>query len=687
VSDQQTAIVTLVGGLDTATAPLALAPGHVIGSENYEPRMQGGYQRVKGVERYDGRTKPSAAVIVVLGVATSWGASAVVGATATGSSSGATGVIAYVSGTYLALTKVTGTWVNGENLLVSAVSQGVVIYEPSITELQANAMYAAAATIYRADITAVPGSGPVCGICVINNTVYAFRNNAGGTGQECYRATSSGWVIVPRKKRIRFTTGSGTYTHGTVTITQGANSTTAYKIMVESGSFAGGDAAGSMIIDAPAPAVFASGAATLSGGFGTVSLDSTTYQDVTLGASGRWVFKPYRFSLTRNTVTPVYGVDRVDNSAGTPIGGGNFIEFDGTIIAPLTAGGIDSPHRIECHKNHLFVVYRYTSIQHSAIGDPYDWTVVSGAGELQVGALPNEMVSIQGSQDEGAMAILCRDRTYILYGNDSTDWNLVPLSKEVGAKAYSAQVIGQLVAFDEQGVRSYSPTNAFGNFVFNTLTDHIRSRIAGKTPTGSAVDRAGGRYRIFFDDGTWLSGFPGKRWTWMFCRYPFTVEVASEWEISGVSSIFVGDESGYVYECDKGRSFDGTAISAWLKTAFAHLGSPTRRKAFRSIEIEIRGDSAGSLTVQPDYSYGDTAIDENAPALANNTPVDGPDGALDMGDWDVGSWDGKYISRLRVRSPGVGENVAVLLGGESATELSHEVTAITHYFHMRRQSR
>jgi hypothetical protein len=687
VSDQQTAVIALSGGLDTATAPLALAPGHVIGSENYEPRIEGGYQRVKGIERYDGRTKPSAAQIVVLGVATSWGASAVVGATATGGTSSATGVITYVSGTLLALTKVTGTWVNGEQLLVSAVNQGVVILEPSITELQSNAMYAAAATTYRADITTVPGSGPICGICVVASVVYAFRNNAGGTSQDCYRATSSGWVLVPRKKRIRFNTGSGTYVSGNVTITQGANSTTAYRIMVESGTFAGGNAAGSIIIDAPTPAVFTSASATLSGGLGTVVLESSTYADVTLGASGRWVFKPYRFAMSRLSVTPVYGVDRVDNASGTPVGGGNFIEFDGTIIAPLTAGGMDGPHRIECHKNHLFIVYRYTSIQHSAIGDPYNWTVISGAGELQTHTLASEMVSIQGSQDEGAMAILCPDRTYILYGNDSTDWNLVPLSKEVGAKPFSAQLLGKLVAYDEQGVRSYSPTDTFGNFAFNTLTNHVRSRVAGKTPVGSAVDRTGGRYRLFFSDGTWLSGFPGKRWSWMLCRYPFTPSVVTEWEISGVSSIFIGDSDGYVYECDKGRSFDGTAISAWIKTTYAHLGSPTRRKAFRSLEIEVRGDSAGTLTVQPDYSYGDTALDENVAALATNNPVAGPDAAFDLGDWDSGSWDAKFISRLRVRSPGVGENVSVVLGSEVATELSHEVTAITHYFHMRRQSR
>lgn len=682
---QQTAVVTLTGGLDTAAAPLAMNPGHVIGSENYEPRLQGGYQRVKGVERRDGRPAPSDAQIVVLGVATSWGAGATVGASATGGTSGATGVIAYVEGTYLALTKVTGTWQNGENLLVAAVNQGVTILEPSITALQANEMYAAAAAIYRADITAVPGSGPICGICMVNNVLYAFRNNAGGTSQDCYMESTSGWTLIPRHKLIRFTGGTGTYTSGTVTITQGGNTATGYRVMVESGSWGAGDAAGAIVMTAPTPGVFASAAATLSSG-ATVTLNASTYSQIILYPSGRWKFKPYRFSLTGLSVTPVYGVDRVVNPGGADTGG-NFIEFDGNFIVPMTAGGIDGPYKLECHKQHLFAVRLKTSLQHSATGDPYNWTVVSGAGELLIGDEVTELVSMQGNEADGALFVLCRNRTEVLYGNDSADWNLVLLSKEVGAKPYSAQVLGSLLALDEQGVRRYAASDTFGNFTFNTLTDHLRNKVASLTPTASAVDREGGRYRIFFDDGTWISGVPGKPWAWMFCRYPFTVEVASEWEENGVSSIFVGDEDGYVYQCDRGRSFDGEAIEAWLKTAFAHLGSPTMRKAFRAVHIEVRGDSAGTLGVQPDYSYGDTSIDEVAAALATNNPVDGPDAAFDLGNWDEGSWDAKYISLLKVKARGVGENVSILIYSTAADELSHEVTSLTHFYLPRRQVR
>lgn len=48
----------------------------------------------------------------------------------------------------------------------------------------------------RANINAVPGSGPVRGVWVYNNKVYAFRDNAGATECLMYEATGSGWNAI-----------------------------------------------------------------------------------------------------------------------------------------------------------------------------------------------------------------------------------------------------------------------------------------------------------------------------------------------------------------------------------------------------------------------------------------------------------------------------------------------------------
>lgn len=687
-------IIKLRGGLDVATGAIARDPGNLIGSENYEPRLEGGVQRIKGYERYDGQPKPSDARFVVLG-AVAWHASAIVGATLTGDDSAATGVICYTDDTadpaLRAVTQVVGTFVAGEDVLVGATTVATdVQLEPSISAATSNSMYEGAANIYRADIEAVPGSGPIRGVCVVAGVVYAFRDNVGATAQAVWKATSAGWAAIdyPTVYRIFFTGGSGGSGGSGVTLTQGGVTATVHRVMKSGGSWTAGDATGVLALrGAASGGSFVNGAATLSSGE-TLDLVAVTYVAYPLAAGGRWEFRPYRFqallSLLDVSITPVYGCDRMAEASG----GGNAIEFDGQMAVPLLLGGIDGPYHLVPHKQQLFAVQRRTSLQFGAPGDPYDFTVLSGAGEVLVGAPIAALEPVVGSEDRGAMAVLGSNRSDILYGNDAADYQLVNLSTEVGAKQYSTQIMDDLIGLDEQGARYYSPNQNFGNFGSTTLTNHIRRKVTGRNPVASVINRADGRYRLFFDDQDFLVGVPGKRWSWTLCRYPFQVWCASEWEIDGVSTIFMGDEEdGYVYQADVGRSFDGAAIRAWLKTGYAHCGSPHLRKAFRLTFVEIRGDSVGSIYLQPDYTYGSTELDEQDSALSVNAPILGSDGAFDLGEWDVGSWDAQYLSNLRVRSPGVGSNVATLLFQQTAVELSHEITSVTHRFEQRREQR
>lgn len=678
--------IRLRGGLDTSNSFMAMSDGCVIGSSNYEEVVvEGGYTRVAGYERFDGRPRPSDAQVSVLKPDAQWLPAASVGVIATGAISGATGVVCYYSTTLLGLTKVAGDFAEGEQILVGASPVGTSSGTPSVDPLVMNDIYAGAEAVYRADIGTVPGSGPITGAFVLNGEVFALRNNFGGTGQLMYRATNAGWVAVPLHQTIRFSAGSSANYNGLgFIVTQGGVTATAYKMMVESGDLAAGTAVGTLVVGAASGGALAAGAASGAGAGGTVTLTlSGAATAITLAPSGRWQFKTYRFSLVPSSVDEVvYGVDRVANT-----GGGNFIEFDGNIIAPMTAGGIDGPYRLECHKNHLFVVYRRTSVQFSGLGDPYRWSVLAGAGEMLAGEQVTELLSVQGSEDQAAMLVMCLNRSFILYGNSSADFKLVPLSRQVGAKQYSAQTFGAPLALDDQGVRSFAPTANFGNFTYNTLTNHIRKKVVEKEPTASALDRKGGHYRLYFDDGTWLSGTPGKRWSWMECRYPFTVNFAQDWELDGETVILAGGASGYLYMLDKGRSFDGEPIEAWLKLAYSHFGAPQMRKAFRGAQIEIRGDSAGALKLQADFSFGSSQISAKSPAYVTNNPVPPPATPWDLGAWDIGTWDSQYATVLRVRSEGNGENVSLTAYSNAANELPHLLSTVQHFYLERRKVR
>lgn len=213
--------ITLRGGLDLVTPAIEKPAGRLIAGNNYEPHPRG-IRRMDGFERYDGRAKPSDATYGILDFDA--GTVAVTtGQTVTGATSGATGY-AVANGVlesgsyagsdaagYLVLTAVTGTFQNNENLQVSAatvcVANGTLGNRGADTDALDATYLQAAIEYYRALITAVPGSGAIRGIWTYNGVVYAFRDNSGGTACVMHKATTSGWVAVSASSLLPFTLG------------------------------------------------------------------------------------------------------------------------------------------------------------------------------------------------------------------------------------------------------------------------------------------------------------------------------------------------------------------------------------------------------------------------------------------------------------------------------------------------
>jgi hypothetical protein len=190
-------LIRLQGGLDLVTPTLAIRPGVVRNSINFEASVTGGYTRIPGYERHDGRPNPSDAVVSI--VTATLTASVAIGSTITGATSAASGVVIKIDGPLLVLTKTVGFLLAGESIKVAGVTVGALnaIGGAALAGSKTTAQYQAlAADNYRADIGPVPGSGPVRGVAYFAGTVYAWRNNAAGTALAMYRASSAGWVLV-----------------------------------------------------------------------------------------------------------------------------------------------------------------------------------------------------------------------------------------------------------------------------------------------------------------------------------------------------------------------------------------------------------------------------------------------------------------------------------------------------------
>lgn len=641
--------IALRGGLDLVTPPLSLKPGYVRDALHFEASILGGYTRIAGYERVDGRPSPSAATYLTL-TANVTGTIAV-GATMTGGTSGATGVVIYRNGTLVVYTKSTGTFQAGENILVSASPQGTV------TELGGSEdaadfnvrMRGLAADVYRADIQAIPGSGKVRGVVYFEGTLYGFRNNAGGTAIGIYKATTSGWQAVPMLWSVSFTAGSVEPTVG-ATITQGANSATVKRVALESGDWSGGNAAGRFIITQPAPGNFAAGALTAGG---TATLSGAAVQLSAPLPNGEYEFDIGTVGYERR----VYGADSVNRG----------FEFDGESYVPIT-GGPTAPTHVMVHQGHLFFSDG-NSVQHSGIGAPFNWTVLAGAGELLADGDVTVMQRLPGSQATGAAAIGHESGIQNLYGTSAADFQLVTFEDSAGVKARSAQRLGQMFVLDDRGVLSVAATQAFGNFAANTITLNIRPWIRARRNLviGSAVNREKNQYRLFFSDGAalYITIANGKVVGCMPMQYSHLPRCVCAGETpDGSETMFFGAEDGFVYRLDAGTSFDGGAIDYLLERVPAHQGAPRQIKRYRRSTFEVQGDSYATFKVSYTFAYGSSERAQQDNEATASILLSSAQ--WDEFTWDEFTWDGNSLLPAEVPIDGSGENIVTRIFGSSA---------------------
>ena len=658
---------TIAGGMDIVGSPIFSKPGRARIAYNYEWSTGGGLERIAGIEPFDGRPSPSAAVYVYLECsATIAGIS--LGDTVDGATSGASGKVVYLSGAYIGLTRVTGSF-ELEDLEVSAVVKATLSnLSPAVDGFLDNTLAKLAADDYQAHITKVPGSGRVRGIAILNSEVYAWRDNAGATAMAIHKATSSGWDEVEMFHQISFTAGSNDYAEGD-TLTQGSATSTVKRVVLESGAWGAGTAAGRLIITAPSGGVFSAGAAA-GGGVCTLSGASAI---IALAPGGRVRTHAYTFTASLADKR-LYGCDGVNPE----------FEFDGVVYVPLNTGmGSIRATAVQCHKLHVFFGYR-GSLQHSAIGNPYVWSAVFGAGELGTGDEITNLLSVGGNTDAAALMVLCQNALAVLYGSSSADWRLDPLSRISGAQADSAQDIGGVVALDTPGVMRYPYTRNFGNFAWDTVSMDIQPIAKNQQCACSVYVSGKFKYRMFFTDGSAISGLPvGKgMFEWSVINYGRNIVLAEHGEIDGVARTFYADNNGWVYEADKGRSLAGDPLPYAIKLLPLTQRSPMTEKTYRTMQLEV--ECLGACTL---YTSGEFGNGEDGQTQQTADQRYGAGLSWDLSNYDQAYWDTGSVAMTTLPLEGVGTRVSISVAGEADNELPHTIYAVTILYTPRRMIR
>lgn len=675
----------IIPTLDLVTPALTKRAGVLIGAMNHEP-VAAGCRRVDGYERFDGQPRPSAATYYVLDFDAGVGA-ITAGQVVTGLTSGATGkalVNAVVtSGSYgasdaagyLVLTVVSGTFQDNEPLQVAAVTKcvanGTAALEGADNDTDHDTWSQLAIETARALIAAIPGSGVARGVCSLDGQVFGIRDNAGGTAAQIYKATTSGWVLQSLGRQLAFTSG-GTYEIQEGDVITGATSgctATITRVRVTSGDWTTGDAVGFLIFASQSTAFVAENlnvGANLN--VATVAGNSTANS---LPAGGRYEFDVEAFSEI-GSEKRIYGVNGV----------GPAFEWDGTVFVSLANGEPnDTPTHLRCHKQHLVLGYEDGRMIVSAIGNPYNYEALLGA-QVSKHKMGGAFTALIGPY-AGALFCCGRDRTAILYGSDSEDFTLQENAKFAGAKEWTAQLLDQPLYVDDAGLRKASSGSQFGDFSIGTLTFLIQPildgyRAGGITPVGSCVVKAKSQYRVFFSDGSGLAYFIGRKDPMIL---PFDLGrrvycITNCQDASGQEEIYFGDENGMIYQLDKGLSFDGQAIEAYIRPAFNHFGEPERNKRFTRGVLQGEFPDKTRIYYVTEYDGGEPTT---PPSVERSIEIAGNGGYWSQNDnWNDFDWSAAYIGKMRFKLFGKGANLSTAFITSDAYKRPYTLTSLDY---------
>ena len=645
------------GGLDLVTPAIMAKPGVCRLAQNYEIDINGGYKGVAGYERYDGRASPAAAAYATIPV-TITGAFAV-GDTITGATSGATAVVLANVTTYLVITKIVLTF-QAETLNVGGNPQGSSTDVASVDGASTAKLHAQyknlAADEYRDDITTVTGSGNLLGVRRLNNVVYAWRNNVGGTAAAIYKSTASGWSLVALGRELSFTSGGTTEITEGQTITGATSAATAVltRVMLESGSWAAGTAAGKFIF-ANQTGTFQAENIDVGASLNLATIAGNSAA-ITLLPDGRYEFVNHNFGGQAGAKR-IYGVDGVNRG----------FEFDGTVYCPIKTGmTVDTPLHVTTFMNHLFFSFA-GSAQHSGIGFPYAWTLLTGAAELALGDTINCFQEEPGVAGNATLAILSANSAHMLYGTSSADWNLALYRDEIGAYPYTIQNLGASLFLNEQGITNLQTTQRYGNFTDATISQLIQSWIISKKTLAndSCIVRDKGQYRIFFSDdyAIYCTFNKGKLLGMMPVLLAHTVKCMYSQEANdGTEVIMFGSDNGYVYQMDKGTSFDGDNIEAFFYTQVINAKSPLVKKKWMDATFELSGTGYSEFSFRFELNYNSV---NTAQGPTVTSTISFSSESWDSGSWDSGFWDSVVLSPESFKLSGTSENISLIVTSTS----------------------
>lgn len=295
----------------------------------------------------------------------------------------------------------------------------------------------------------------------------------------------------------------------------------------------------------------------------------------------------------------------------------------------------DIPRHCAVHQSRLFLGYRSGSVQFSVAGNPLLWdSITNDASEIGVGAAVRGLMELNGD----TLAEMTQKGVSMIQGDVSLTPYPGVISPDVGCVEYSAQSMGQFMYTSFRGIQNLRATQSYGDFDTSQFSWDVWSFLRPRVQTSAFFESANigvinslavrnkSQYRLMFADGKQLTATflrEGEMPQYTIQQYyhangttPLTWDVVTAGvESNGRDRLFgaTNDGTGYVYEIDRGYSFDGGNIVGYFVMAIDDQRSPAQDKAFPDMHIYGIATDYAAFTMSRGVNYQDPNPTYNYP--------------------------------------------------------------------------
>ena len=151
----------------------------------------------------------------------------------------------------------------------------------------------------------------------------------------------------------------------------------------------------------------------------------------------------------------------------------------------------------------------------------------------------------------------------------------------------------------------------------------------------------------------------------------------------GVEEVFFGSDDGFVYQMEKGDSFDGALMEYYFRLPFAHLKYPRHVKRWFKAVLDVDAVIAPVLQWAIEFDY---ASNKKAPAqtqdYGENIYTGG--GIWGQAVWGAFIWGAQIVGQATAKLWGSGVNMSLLVRGESNYEPVHSIFGVSYHYSIRR---